>query len=115
MKTEKIVNYTSEQTAEIIAAYIANPAKGTVEALAVQFGKTSRSIVAKLSREGVYKKAVYKAKNGATVIRKSEIVTEIAKAIGVDADKLDGMEAATKNALLLVLASVKNNSVTGNT
>ena len=114
-KTEKVVNYTTEQTAEIVAAYLANPAKGTVEALAVQFGKTSRSIVAKLSREGVYKKAVYVSKTGAKPVRKNEIVCEIAKAIGIDADKLDGMEAATKNALLLILASVKNNSVAGNT
>ena len=103
---EKIVNYTPEQTAEIVAAYIANPAKGTVEALAVQFGKTSRSIVAKLSREGVYRKAIYVAKNGAAPVRKETIVSEIAKALNVPVEKMAGMEAATKNALLLILASL---------
>ena len=52
-KTEKTVNYTPEQTAELVTAYQAAPTAETVSAFAEKLGKTTRSIVAKLSREGV--------------------------------------------------------------
>ena len=52
---EKTVNYTPEQTAELVAAYVADSTEATVSAFAEKLGKTTRSIVAKLSREGVYK------------------------------------------------------------
>lgn len=51
MMTDKPVNYTPEQTAQLVANYKAG---ATVEVLAEMFGKTTRSVVAKLSREGVY-------------------------------------------------------------
>ena len=49
--TDKTVNYTPEQTAQLVAKYNDGV---SVESLAEMFGKTTRSIVAKLSREGVY-------------------------------------------------------------
>ena len=65
--TAKTVNYTAEQTVEIVTAYQAGE---TVEALAERFQKSVRSIVAKLSREGVYKKKEYTTKNGEKVVKK---------------------------------------------
>ena len=107
-ETKKVVkvNYTPEATAAIVAAYMLSPTKDTVAELAAEFGKTSRSIVAKLSREGVYKKAEYVAKNGAKPETKEAKVEKIAKALGVAAEKLGGLEAATKVALDLILAAV---------
>jgi hypothetical protein len=55
MMTDKIVNYTAEQTAQLVANYQDGV---TVERLAEMFGKTTRSVVAKLSREGVYQALV---------------------------------------------------------
>ena len=104
--TVKAVNYTPEMTAAIVEAYKANATKETVATLATKFGKTSRSIVAKLSREGVYKKAEYIAKNGAKPETKEAKVEKIAVALGVAAEKLGGLEAATKVALDLILAAV---------
>jgi hypothetical protein len=49
--TETKINYTPEQTLEIVQAYQAG---ATVEQLAERVGKSVRSVVAKLSREGVY-------------------------------------------------------------
>ena len=100
------VNYTPEATATIVAAYMLAPTKETVATLATEFGKTTRSIVAKLSREGVYKKAEYVAKNGAKPETKEAKVEKIAKALGVAAEKLGGLEAATKVALDLIFAAV---------
>jgi hypothetical protein len=105
-KTVKVVNYTPEMTKVIVETYSANATKETVAALAAKFGKTTRSIVAKLSREGVYKKAEYVAKNGAKPETKEAKVEKIAKALGVAAEKLGGLEAATKVALDLIFAAV---------
>lgn len=102
----KIVNYTAEQTSALVAAYVAAPEKATVEAMAAKFGKTTKSIVAKLVREGVYKKAERKAKDGSPVVHKNALVQQIADEIGVTSDKLDGLEAAPKNALKLILAAL---------
>ena len=104
MKTEKIVNYSPEATRAIVEAYQDNPTKEMVAALAQRFGKTTRSIVAKLSREKVYIKPVYKTKTGDTPIAKELIVAEIAKTLSVNAEKLGGLEKANKNCLLLIFA-----------
>lgn len=51
--SKKAVNYTDVQTVKLLALY----AEGnTTEAIASAMGKSLRSIVAKLSREGVYTK-----------------------------------------------------------
>ena len=45
-----VVNYTPEQTALVVSEYQAGV---SVEQIAESMGKTARSIIAKLSREGV--------------------------------------------------------------
>ena len=46
-------NYTAEQVDAMVAEYTSNPSKDTVSALAKELNKSTRSIVAKLVREGV--------------------------------------------------------------
>jgi len=104
--TAKIVNYTPEMTAELKAGYVANPTKATVEAFATKFGKTTKSIVAKLSREGVYVKAEKVTKAGEPIVKKDAMVEMIANEIGVTSDKLDGLEKAPKAVLKLVYAAL---------
>ena len=58
--------------------------KDTVAKLASEFNKSTRSIVAKLVREGVYVAAPRVTKTGAPVVRKSEIVAQIQDALGVE-------------------------------
>ena len=41
-------NYTEEMVNDMTTQYTANPTRETVDALAEQFGKTTRSIIAKL-------------------------------------------------------------------
>ena len=102
----KVVNYTPEMTAELVAAYSANPTKDTVAAFATKFGKTTKSIVAKLSREGVYVKAAPVAKDGSPVAKKDTLVEQIAEAMSVPSEKLDGLEKAPKTVLKMVLAAL---------
>ena len=71
---EKAINYTPEQTAQIVAEYKAGT---SVESLAEALGKSVRSIVAKLSREGVYQKKEYATKTGEPVISKERECRQI--------------------------------------
>lgn len=101
-KETKIVNYTPEQTKAVVEAYKAG---ASVEAIAAEQGKSTRSVVAKLSREGVY---VAKAKaKGAAAPRKAELITEIAHAIGTNEELIESLEKATREALELIAKAVR--------
>ena len=67
-------NYTDEMVASMTAQYEANPSRDTVDALAAEMGKSVRSIIAKLSREGVYVAQPKVTKTGEPVVRKAELV-----------------------------------------
>ena len=101
--TVKNVNYTAEQTAKAVEDYKAGV---TTEAIAIAIGKTTRSVIAKLSREGVYQKKVYVAKDGTAVQTKADLVAEIAEKLGVPAEQVDSLEAATKAVLKMVVAAL---------
>ena len=77
-------NYTDEMVSEMTEQYSANPTRETVDALAEQFGKTTRSIIAKLSREGVYVAQPRTTKSGEPVISKSELVSTINEHFGIE-------------------------------
>ena len=75
-------NYTEEMVNDMTTQYTANPTRETVDALAEQFGKTTRSIIAKLSREGVYVAQPKVTKSGEPVVRKAELVAQIEETLG---------------------------------
>lgn len=102
----KNVNYTPEVTATIVETYQANPNMDTVRELAETFEKTTKSIIGKLSREGVYQKSSYTTKTGAKPITKIEIVTEIADKLDLDPETVAGLEKSPKAALVLVRDAV---------
>ena len=109
----KAENYSAEVTAQLLADYEASGKDQTaVETLAVKFGKTARSIVAKLSREGVYNKKVYTTKAGETPVSKEQHVKAIAAFVGVDADKLESLEKANKGVLRIIEDAVKDGATT---
>ena len=90
--------YTAEQAAQMVADYKVGI---SVEAIAATVGKSVRSVIAKLSREGVY---VAKGKaNGSAVVRKAQMIEAIAARLGVPAEKLESLEKATKEALELLV------------
>lgn len=47
-------NYTEQQTEAMVSAYILDPTRETVDKLAEELGRSTKSIIGKLSREGVY-------------------------------------------------------------
>ena len=84
MVAERAKNYTDEMVAEMTEVYPATPNRETVDLLANKFGKSVRSIIAKLSREGVYVAQPRITKSGETVVRKAELVAQINAHFGVD-------------------------------
>ena len=101
MATVKNVNYTEAQTADLVAKYQAGE---TVENLAKFFGKTTRSIVAKLSREKVYTAKEYKTKTGEPVQAKLEIADKICAFANLPATDAESLAKANKQALIGILA-----------
>lgn len=77
-------NYTEEMVSEMTTAYTDNPTRETVDELAKTFGKTTRSIIAKLSREGVYIAQPRTTKSGEPVVAKAELVAQIQEHFGIE-------------------------------
>ena len=94
-----MINYTEEVTKYMVDQYNAVPTMETVQALADELGKSSKSVIGKLSREGVYKRAIYTSKSGAVPVTKVELVNNIAENIGIEVEDLVGLEKSPKAAL----------------
>lgn len=77
-------NYTQQQTEQMVSKYTANPTRETVNALAQQLGKNTRSVIAKLSREGVYVAQPRATKSGEPIVRKAELVAQIEAHFGIE-------------------------------
>ena len=92
-------NYTREQPDFIVGTYSAEPCMETVKELAEKIGKSPKSVIGKLSREGVYQRSVYVTKTGAPPVTKIELVNTIAYNLGLHEDKLEGLEKAPKQVL----------------
>ena len=94
-------NYTPEQTVELVAGYQSGK---TVEQLAETLGKTVRSVVAKLAREGVY---VAKTKaTGVSRVKKAELVDKLAAACGVPPEVFESLEKANHEVLERLVAEL---------
>ena len=97
MQTTK---YTPEQTTTALEAY----AQGaTAEQIAQQLQKSTRSVVAKLVKEGVYQKPAA----APTRTRKLDLVHELAAMLDIDPTQLESLEKAQHSALLAVVEKLK--------
>jgi len=96
--TAKPQNYTPEQTTLLVEAYKAGT---SIEQIASELGKSTRSIVAKLSREGVYQP---KSKSkGETRVKKAELVDRLAALCEVAPEVFESLEKANYEVLELLL------------
>ena len=101
------VNYTKEQVEYMIDKYNESPTRETVETLSEELGKSTKSIIGKLSREGVYQKAVYVSKTGELPVTTKELVLKLADAVDGDLEELEGLEKAPKKELKYLLSLVE--------
>ena len=93
------MNYNDQQTQYMILEYTKNPTPETVEKIAAFLEKSSKSIIGKLSREGVYQRAVYTSKTGETPVTKADLVCNIAENLGIEVEDLVGLDKSPKTAL----------------
>lgn len=110
------VNYTEEQVKHMVEAYQAKPDRTTVDMLAEDLNKSVKSIIGKLSREGVYKKTVYKTKTGEDPVTKKELVEELAGILDISANSIIGLEKSPKadlKNLVLTLREYESNGEEG--
>ena len=92
--TEKLVlDYQSGKTVPELAAM-----------MTLQHGEPvpERSIIAKLSSLGVYKKKEYLTKRGELPVKKEEYIERIAKLLDVSAEILESLEKVNKSVLALI-------------
>ena len=97
------VKYTPEMIETMTEMYTSalgdTERKEMVVSISDKLGKTVNSVRAKLSKLGVYIKPKATTKSGAVVVRKAELVTNIATLLNVDEDLLGSLEKATKFSL----------------
>ena len=93
------MKYDHETTEKLKQDYLA----GTpVPTLALALGVPDRSVIAKLSSLGVYKKKEYLTKRGEVPIKKEEYIERIAKLLDVNSDMLESLEKVNKSVLALI-------------
>jgi hypothetical protein len=93
------MKYTKEITDKLVSDYLALiPISDIASALEVP----ERSVIAKLSSLGVYKKKEYLNKRGETPIKKEEYIERLALILGVSSDRLESLEKVNKSVLILL-------------
>ena len=107
------VNYTQEQVDFMKNLYSNEPTRETVQKLANDLDKSIKSIIGKLSREGVYQKTEYLSKTGEKPVTKKQMVVKIAKELVAESSKLEGWEKSPKADLKYLLELVSGESLNG--
>lgn len=107
--TEKIAkpaNYSTEAEALLIAGYTAGD---SIESLATQLGKNTKSIIAKLSRLKLYQKPERLTKSGEKVCSKNEWADAIGKVLpALNENDLESLTKANKRALQVIFEALAN-------
>jgi len=105
---EKTANYTEEQAKQLGELFTAGK---NVDELATKFGKSTRSIIAKLSRMGLYKAKERTTKNGTVIEHKEVLIAKICKAANFSVDQAGGLDKANKQCLINILAALNAKGV----
>ena len=98
-------NYTDTMVNQMHDVYMKNPTRESVEFLANEFGKSTRSVIAKLSREGIYVPMERKTKDGEPIVRKHELVAQIEEYFSIEVPSL---AKATKADLQKLVITVQH-------
>lgn len=110
MPDTKTVNYSDEQTVELVNAYTAvgtdEARKVVVTSYAEKFGKTTRSVIAKLSREKVYVKTERVTKAGVKIVKKDTLADLIGNSLHLSEGDTDSLAKANKSALVAILKAL---------
>ena len=101
------MKYTKEITDRLIQGYNAGQ---PIWALAQELDVPTRSVIAKLSSLGVYKRQPYLNKRGEVPERKSEIIQRLSALLNMDLELLESLEKVNKVVLLQIEQKLLENS-----
>lgn len=101
----KQVNYTPEMTAKALSEYASG---ASVEAIAEMLGRNVKSIIAKLTREGVYKKKEYVSKTGEKPVKKDATADAIGAVLKMTEAEIESLTKANKTALVKIFLALAN-------
>ena len=104
----KVINYTVEQTETLKEDYLAGV---SVETIANAMGKSVRSVVAKLSREGVYTPKAYVGKSGEKPVKKDTVADAIGAVLSMSEPEIESLTKANKTALSKIFVALALNKM----
>lgn len=100
MSKTPVANYSPENVITMKSVYGSaktdSERKEAVSSLAKEIGKTVNSIRAKLSKMGIYVKPKPVSKDGSTSVRKADLINQISKEVGENADLMGSLDNSTK-------------------
>ena len=107
MVTSKRVSYTVEQSKRVIDLFTAYPNDKTINALALELGKTKKSVTQKLVIAGLYKAQPYTTKQGGVPISKDNQAQQITTLLNIqDLASINSLARANKNVLKILLSKL---------
>lgn len=98
------MKYTKEQTDLLVKLYGENK---TVPEICSILNVPSKSVIAKLSCMGLYKKKQYVTKRGEVPVKKEAYIEKLAKLLEVDVESLESLEKCTKPILALLVKKLE--------
>ena len=93
------VQYTSEQTAQLLQLYVQGV---SLEEIAQLLNKSTRSIISKLVQQNAYQPPPQETRR----LKKSEMISQIAQALELPTEELESLNKATHPALCALWARV---------
>ena len=93
------MKYTKEITDQLVRDYESGV---SVEQIAQTLEVPERSVIAKLSSLGVYRRKQYLNKQGNPPVKKEEYIERIANLLKVNLEILESLEKVNKNVLILI-------------
>jgi hypothetical protein len=102
------MKYTKEITDQIVQLYESGTA---IEDIAEQFTVPHRSVIAKLSSLGVYKKRQYVNKNGEVPVKKEYYIERLATLLDENIELLESLEKVNKRVLVLLVDRLEQQTV----
>jgi Zn-dependent peptidase ImmA (M78 family) len=98
--------YTKQQVDQMVELYQGGQG-ATAQQIADQYEVPLRSVIAKLSSLGVYKRKQYLNKQGLPPKSKQQQIEEIALLLGCDSLRLESLEKVNKPVLDLIIKHLK--------
>jgi hypothetical protein len=93
------MKYNKETTDKLIADYVAEI---PIAEIALALDVPPRSVIAKLSSLGIYKKKEYRTKRGDLPIKKEQYIESIAELLHVSIDLIESLEKVNKGVLAML-------------